>query len=125
MPHSWYLPGLRLIAYAFGVQLSLMPAVEHGLISITPTSTDPLFQNIKNFEVYESHRWVVKELPSILIPLATSRDGVEVFKHATKPIYGFQFHPEMFPDKTAGHIIFANLLKEINTERSLVNSRRV
>jgi len=39
-----------------------------------------------------------------------SRDGFEVIKHSTKPVYGFQFHPEMFEDKTCGDEIFKNTL---------------
>lgn len=39
-----------------------------------------------------------------------SKDGVEIIKHKQKIIYGFQFHPEMFPDQTQGDELFANLI---------------
>jgi anthranilate/para-aminobenzoate synthase component II len=53
---------------------------------------------------------VIKKLPSILIPLAESRDGIEIIKHKFKNIFGLQFHPSVFPEKTYGNEIFNNLL---------------
>lgn len=102
--------GFEVIAHAYGSKLELMQSKEQGIIDITVVEPDPIFKNLPNFQVFESHRWVVKESSSELIPLARSKDGVEAVKHRSKPIYAVQFHPEMFVEKTCGDEIFFNFL---------------
>jgi anthranilate/para-aminobenzoate synthase component II len=104
--------GYELIAHAFGAELELMEVREKGILNIIPIKQSNLFIGVKNFSVYESHRWVVKKLPKELIGLAKSKDGWEIINYSGKPlIYGFQFHPEMFTDQTSGNQIFKNFLK--------------
>ncbi len=105
--------GFELIASAFGLELELMDTKENGIINIKTSKYDPIFSGIESFKVFESHRWVVKETNEDLIALAYSKDGIEVIKHKTLPIYGVQFHPEMFVDQTCGEKIFRNFLKII------------
>ncbi len=105
--------GFELIGHVFGATLREMPHKEHGIIDITIVQNDPIFRSIPNFQVYESHRWVVSELGTELIPLATSRDGIEAVRHVSRPIYGVQFHPEMFVEKTCGDEIFNNFLEQV------------
>jgi len=105
--------GYEIIAHAFGAKLELMEGREKGLLEISPIGEDALFKNITNFSVYESHRWIVKQLPSELIGLATSKDGYEIIKHENRPIFGFQFHPEMFTEQACGDEIFRNFLEVI------------
>lgn len=62
------------------------------------------------FKVYENNEYVATELPPDLICLARSKDEPEVIKHATKPVYGFQFHPEMFVNETDGEKLLQNFL---------------
>lgn len=103
--------GFELIAYSYGARMEKMVAKEKGLLELLQTLPDPIFANLPDIVVFESHRWVVSSPGASLIPLAISKDGVEIIKHKTKPIYGFQFHPEMFPDQTAGDELFANFIK--------------
>jgi len=105
--------GFEIIASAFGAKLELMKSKERGIIDIEILEPDEIFSNIPNFQVFESHRWVVKEPASELIALASSRDGIEAIKHKTKPIYAVQFHPEVFVKKTCGDEIFQNFLNSI------------
>lgn len=79
----------------------------------TISTKDDLFLGIDKFSVYEAHRFVVRETPPELIVLAKSKDGIEAFKHISLPIYGVQFHPEMFIDQTAGKSVFENFLSLI------------
>lgn len=48
-----------------------------------------------NLLVYESHRVAVKDLPDTMIACAYSEHACEIIKHATRPIIGIQFHPEV------------------------------
>ena len=105
--------GFEIIAYAFGAKLEFMKNKEHGILDIQIVEPDDLFLNIPHFQVFESHRWVVKEPAHDLIILARSRDGIEAIKHRTKQIYAVQFHPEMFVKKTHGDKIFYNFLSLI------------
>lgn len=105
--------GFELIGYAYGAELKELKTREKGIIKIQVTNPDSIFHNLPNFDVYESHRWVIKKLPKDLIELARSKDGIEAIKHKTKKIYGFQFHPEMFTERTCGDEIFRNLLNSL------------
>ena len=102
--------GFELIASMFGAKLELMENKEHGILDIQVIKSDKIFLKIPNFQVFESHRWVVKKPVHDLIALAQSKDGIEAIKHRTRPIYAAQFHPEMFTDKTCGDEIFHNFL---------------
>lgn len=103
--------GFELIVYAFGGKLKELPQKEKGEIEIQIIiNNDTVVRNINSLRVFESHRWVVESLPKELIPLAKSKDGIEIVKHITRFIYGFQFHPEIIIDKKDLKI-FQNLLE--------------
>lgn len=103
--------GFELIAAAFGARLIHLPLKQKGLTRLTPVTSSPLFDNLTHLDVYESHRWVVKNPGSELLALARSVSGIEIIRHNNKLIYGFQFHPEMFPDQSQGDEMFANFLR--------------
>ncbi len=105
--------GFEVIAEALGAKLELMQIKEQGILDIQVVSPDEIFLNIPNFQVFENHRWIVKEPASEMLVLARSKDGIEAFKHKTKPIYAVQFHPEMFVEKSCGDEIFYNFLNSI------------
>ncbi|MCX6735898.1 MAG: gamma-glutamyl-gamma-aminobutyrate hydrolase family protein [Candidatus Parcubacteria bacterium] len=105
--------GFEIIAHAFGAKLERMQNKEHNIIDIKINEPDSIFLDILNFQVFENHRWVVREVPENLMVLAVSKDGIEAIKHKTKPIYAVQFHPEMFVEKTCGDEIFCNFLRTI------------
>ncbi len=102
--------GFELIAKTFGVNLELMEKRERGILDIQIIEPDNIFLNIPNFQVFESHRWVIKEPVDEFIILARSKDGIEAIKHRTRPIYAVQFHPEMFLEETCGDECFRNFL---------------
>ncbi len=108
--------GFEVIAQAFGAKLELMKSKEHGILDIEVIESDDIFLNINSFQVFESHRWVVKELPKDFISLARSKDGIEAIKHKTRPVYAVQFHPEMFTEESCGDEIFNNFLNIIQKE---------
>jgi GMP synthase (glutamine-hydrolysing) len=107
--------GFQVIARAFGATLEKMERKEHGILEIAVSQQDPLFKGISSFKVFESHRWVIRESAPELMALARSVDGIEVIRHASRPIYGVQFHPEMFVDRTCGDEIFHNFLSLIGS----------
>ncbi|MCX6793268.1 MAG: gamma-glutamyl-gamma-aminobutyrate hydrolase family protein [Candidatus Falkowbacteria bacterium] len=62
-----------------------------------------------HIKVIEHHKIGAKNLPKDLLELASSPDCVEIFKHASKPIIGIQFHPEIGKHKE----IFDWAIKEL------------
>lgn len=106
--------GAEIIAYSFGAKLELLSHNQNGLIKINILTKDIIFNEIKDFEVYENHKLTITSLSPNLVGLAKSQDGFEVIKHVNKPIYGLQFHPEMFEDKTCGDEIFKNIFNLLN-----------
>lgn len=105
--------GFELIAYAFDAKIHKLNFKKLGITEISPTKNSLLFKNIQNFKVYEAHRWTINDVPKDFIELARSKDGVEIFQHKNRKVFGFQFHPEMFVEKTCGDEIFYNLLNLI------------
>jgi GMP synthase-like glutamine amidotransferase len=106
--------GAEIIAYSFKATLENLSAKTVGLKTIQVIKPDPIFTGISDFKVYESHKWAITKLSADLEGLARSNDGFEIIRHKTKPIYGLQFHPEMFESKSCGDEIFANLLRHLN-----------
>lgn len=103
--------GFELIARAFGSTLKEMRNKEKGLISIKARKDDGLLKGIPNLQVFENHSWAIDELSDDLEILASSDDRAEIIRHASKPIYGLQFHPEMLTEKCCGDEIFYNFIK--------------
>jgi len=63
--------------------------------------------------VKEKHGWAITKTGIELEVLGTSKSGVEIIKHKTKNIFGFQFHPELFTDLTQGDSVLDFVLKKI------------
>jgi len=106
--------GAQLIAYAFGGRLEYLKKRQKGIYQINSTKENPIFNNIKDYQVYENHLWVITKLPNSLISLAKSKEGIELFQHKDKMIYGLQFHPEIYPKKTSGAKIFFSIIRQIS-----------
>jgi len=107
--------GFELIAHAFGAVLHRLEEKEKGIVKIQVVRPHPVLAGLSEIEAYESHRWAIKDVQRPLIELAASPDGCEIVMHESRPIFGFQFHPEMFPDRTTGEQIMKNCLKYLAT----------
>lgn len=107
--------GFELIAHVFGSTLKRIETKRKGIIPLTKLHDDPIFSGLKDIQVYEAHRYVVDKLGNELIPLASSVDGIEIIRHQYHPIYGVQFHPEVFPSRTQGDEIFANIFRQLSS----------
>ncbi|MDQ3239128.1 MAG: gamma-glutamyl-gamma-aminobutyrate hydrolase family protein [bacterium] len=103
--------GFELIAYAFGHKLEKKEIKKSGVVDIEVIVADDIFNDVNPIKVYDSHRWVLKEVSGKIVSLAQSKHGIEVIKHTEKMIYGFQFHPEMFIEETNGIKVFKNFFR--------------
>jgi len=90
--------GHEIIAVAFGGKIKKLAEYndKDETISILKPK-DPIFKDITSPTVtlIKRHSFFVSEMPTTFECLASSDTcDYEVIKHKTKPIYGFQAHPE-------------------------------
>jgi len=121
--------GAQLIAYNYGAKLSFVPGGKRlkGLKRIWNVKKTPFdFFRYYGATVFNSQRWRITELPSVLDCWCASNEGVEVFRHIKKPIYGLQFHPERRLGKNDGAKIFFSIVKlETGFESKLLSEPEV
>lgn len=105
--------GFELIMYAYGAMLYQLQKKEEEIIELKITKDNALFNRINNLKVYSAHRWLIKRPPKEFNVLARSKRGIEIIEHKSRPLFGFQFHPEMYPEKTCGYELFSNFINLI------------
>lgn len=111
--------GFQLICINFGAEVVLRGERITGIINLQKVSNDKLFEKLKeDFIVSESHKYVVKSVSDPLEILADSLYGVEIVRHKKKLIYGFQFRPEILPDKTLGDELLKNFLNLVEISKN-------
>ncbi len=110
--------GAQLTAKAFGGLVEKSDKREYGRANLSVQIADIFLQNIPvNSQVWMSHSDTIKQLPesfSLLgttesIPVAAFKSGDHTASH---PIYGLQFHPEVY-HSTEGKKIIHNFLIQI------------
>jgi GMP synthase (glutamine-hydrolysing) len=113
--------GAEAIAAYFGSQLRELPIRRVGNVRIHfESDIDGMIDLSPSVMVYEFHKWVIDAVHSPIINLAKSKDGCELFKHETLPIWGLQFHPEVERLDSKGHLIFANIVAQLGLAKALV-----
>jgi len=106
--------GAEIIARAYGADLKRMDDRERGAVNIVVCEPNECFQGKTSFYAYENHHWVIADLPETLIPMARSSHGVEIFRHATLPIFAFQYHPESpLAGNEEGGAVFLSVLSSL------------
>ena len=108
--------GFQIIVDTYGAEMERNEEKTKGLINVEVLNQDDIFKNMKEFEAFVSHKWHVRNVQDPLIILAKSGETIEAVRHKTKPIYGFQFHPESAFEGNMGAEILRNLLKQIESE---------
>jgi GMP synthase (glutamine-hydrolysing) len=105
--------GFELIAFAYGSEIEMLESRIKGLVNIhILDKSAPVFKDVPEYvRAYGNHLYSVTALSPELISLAESEHGIEIIKHREKPIYGFQFHPEIDGHISDGDNIFKNLIK--------------
>lgn len=106
--------GAQLIAQMYGARLSFANYGKRvkGLKQIWNIKQTPFnFFRYYGARVWASQRWRITELPDSLEAWCASNDGVEVFKHRRKQLYGLQFHPERRQGDNDGARIFYTILE--------------
>ena len=109
--------GAQLTAKLFGGRVDKSEKREYGRAIFTKTKEDSLLQNVSaTSQVWMSHSDTIKVLPDGFELLGTTESiPVAAFKSnsaETCPLYGLQFHPEVY-HSAEGKIIIKNFLVNI------------
>ncbi|UEG48574.1 glutamine-hydrolyzing GMP synthase [Ferruginibacter lapsinanis] len=109
--------GAQLTAKVFGGRVDKSDKREYGRASLQIKKQDILLENISPAsQVWMSHSDSIKELPEGFEILGTTESiPVAAFKRTSSdehPLYGLQFHPEVY-HSTEGKIIIKNFLVNI------------
>ncbi len=107
--------GFELICHSCGEKLEMLKEKKRGLRNLEIIEKDSLLEGIKKLNVFEAHRFYVKEVKNMVL-LAKSKICVEIIKHPEKPVYGVQFHSEMRMGKNQGIKILTNFLRLCKTK---------
>ena len=119
--------GLQQMALAFGARVDLIERVapgkgyegafrERGFCSVEleEPDADGIFAGLpQKLTVWESHCDEVKQLPTDFVLTATNEvSEIQAMQHTSLPLYGVQFHPELFDDDHPhGRTILQNFLR--------------
>jgi len=103
--------GHQQIALAYGARVDLMAKLEpgkgyegakreRGFFPVT-TNQKGLFKGLPSFmTVWHSHFDEVKELPKGFVRTAwNDACPIQAMQHETRPLFGVQFHPELFDEQ--------------------------
>ena len=96
---------IKLLGICYGAEI-LALTLGGTIKKIIPQKGHEYIQTITNnsicndsLVVFESHGFEISKLPSVLIPLAKSKNcKYEIIQYEKKLIFGTQFHPEMSKD---------------------------
>ena len=106
--------GAQLIAKSYGGKVEKSNKREYGRAALKNIIPDPLFESVlESSQVWMSHSDTIKELPNDFILLGAS-DSIPIaaFKSSIDPLYGLQFHPEVY-HSSEGKKILRNFLVNI------------
>jgi GMP synthase (glutamine-hydrolysing) len=87
---------------------------EWGPSRVRISGRDPLFDGLgETIVVEQRHFWELKSVPAGFVRLAGSEAcAVQAMRHASRPLYGVQFHPERYSElHPDGRTILANFFR--------------
>ena len=91
--------GMQIMNEHYGGQTALLKNCIHG-------RTDNIEFDGQNFDVARYHSLFMSRVPDCFEILAVNRDNVPMaIKHKTRPLLGYQFHPESFMTDRGAYFI--------------------
>jgi GMP synthase (glutamine-hydrolysing) len=104
--------GHQMIAHVWGATVAKGASAEYGVCEIGVDDEDLLFRGMpKRFRAWVSHFDQAREVPAGFVKLAGSGTcAVEAMRHLKMPVFGVQFHPEVWHTEN-GETILRNFLE--------------
>ncbi|RMW37198.1 MAG: glutamine amidotransferase [Nitrosopumilus sp.] len=89
--------GAEILALTLGGTIKKSSSLQKGDETVKIFKNNLIQKN--SLLVFESHNFEISKLPKELVSIGESANcKYEIISHATKPIFGTQFHPEMSLD---------------------------
>jgi len=90
--------GHQIMAQAYGGEIGSAGSESYAQIQINIQNENDIFKGLgPQLDVWASHKDEVTKLPPEFKILASSPIcDIEAMKHKDKPLYGIQFHPEVY-----------------------------
>ena len=89
--------GAEILALTLGGTIKKTSSLQKGNETIKIFKENLISSD--SLDVFESHWFEISKLPSVLVPLAESKNcKYEIIQYEKKQIFGTQFHPEMSQD---------------------------
>ena len=109
----------QLLATALGGRTDLAKKPEYGQITVHVDEEDEILRGTgPSFTAWASHNDEVVRMPEGFERLAHSQDcNVEAIRSRSRPIYGIQFHPEVW-HTTKGRTILRNFIEIVKQNAS-------
>ncbi len=106
--------GHQLMTHVLGGEVGKGPSAEYGVSEIEVDRPGTLLAGVPSkFRAWASHFDVVTKMPEGFEALAHSATcEIEAMEHPSRPLYGVQFHPEVWHTQH-GEKILENFLKTI------------
>lgn len=106
--------GMQLLCRLLGGDVQASQLREYGRVRLDISREDKLLAGVPTpANVWMSHGDAVKSTAADFVPIAKTRNcPIAAVRHATRPIYGLQFHPEV-AHTPCGTQIFRNFLGDI------------
>ncbi|HRX86753.1 MAG TPA: glutamine-hydrolyzing GMP synthase [Phycisphaerae bacterium] len=106
--------GMQLVCRMLGGDVRAQTLREYGRVQLDVLHNDPLFTHVPGrINVWMSHGDAVTTVSSAFKPIGRTRTcPIAAVRHADRPIYGLQFHPEVAHTPNGGQII-RNFLTDI------------
>ncbi|MBS7658394.1 MAG: GMP synthase subunit A [Candidatus Bathyarchaeia archaeon] len=109
----------QLLALIYNGEVGPAEYPEFGPIEVEVIDEDEILKGLKpSFIAWSSHNDEVKKLPKQFKLLAKSKKClIQAIKHESKPVFGVQFHPEVY-HTTNGKKIFENFINIVKEARN-------
>jgi GMP synthase (glutamine-hydrolysing) len=112
VPTIGFCLGYEIVAVAYRGRIKRMDQYLKKMLKVTITQPeDPIFHGLISKEVIlrQQHQYQVTQLPPDFVKLGESElCDIEIIRHKSKPVYGFQSHPEV--SGINGLVIMRNFL---------------
>lgn len=104
--------GLQSLCLAFGGRIERLRVVKHGLTSPISHSGTGLFAGVGSVDAVRYHSLHAVPPPTTIVPLAWTTDEngrvLMAARHAHRPFYAVQYHPESICTEGGGVTVIAN-----------------
>lgn len=106
--------GLQHLAYSLNGKVDPATSREYGRAHLHITADTPLLNGLEASQVWMSHGDHLTQMPQDFHAIASTENApIAAIQHASKPIYGIQFHPEVH-HTTDGKKVLHNFLFDIS-----------